>query len=434
MRLREWFALRGPRYVLRRAAALRGRYGPTPSRAMKRVAGWVQVLAEAGCAPTLPTPGRVVDLYPDFVRQLQDAGAEIAVHSYDHVDLSMGSLAAAVEQLTRAAHTFRRHGVEVHGFRCPYLRCREGLLAALPAGLFGYSSNQAVYWDALPPNAPKRPDLAFATINRLYAPLLASQTPCVPWMRSGTIEIPACVPDDLQICDGLRLGPEGLARVWRCMLEETHRRGEVLNLLSHPELVGFSEAAFVDVLGRAKRMQPAVWIARLRDVAEWWRERARFAASTTYSAGQVAIELHCSRRATILVRGLPACGPTNPWDGVYRQLACSSAIVPAEPRPFVGLPAEAPPATARFLQEQGYLLEIGDGARLCGTFLEAGMLEGLNPVELIEAIESSPAPLVKYGRWPLGARSALCVTGDLDALTLLDYASRLLVRQGAGRG
>jgi hypothetical protein len=37
----------------------------------------------------------------------------------------------------------------------------------------------------------------------------------------------------------------------------------------------------------------------------------------------------------------------------------------------------------------------------------------------------SPAPLVKLGRWPDGAKSALCLTGDLDALSLVDYLSRV---------
>jgi hypothetical protein len=52
----------------------------------------------------------------------------------------------------------------------------------------------------------------------------------------------------------------------------------------------------------------------------------------------------------------------------------------------------------------------------------------VNEVQLIEVIESSPSPLVRYGRWPHGAKSALCVSGDLDALTLFDYVTRFFVR------
>jgi hypothetical protein len=103
--------------------------------------------------------------------------------------------------------------------------------------------------------------------------------------------------------------------------------------------------------------------------------------------------------------------------------------VPAEPRPFLGLDADAPEQTASFLREQGYLLDTGQTAPRCATYLDAATLERLSSeVELVEFIEESPGPLVKYGRWPSGAKSALSITGDLDALTLLDYVSRLFAR------
>jgi hypothetical protein len=61
-------------------------------------------------------------------------------------------------------------------------------------------------------------------------------------------------------------------------------------------------------------------------------------------------------------------------------------------------------------------------------YLDGEILAKLpNNVELINYIETSPAPLVRYWRWPDGAKSALSVTGDLDALSLLDYVSRLFI-------
>jgi len=81
------------------------------------------------------------------------------------------------------------------------------------------------------------------------------------------------------------------------------------------------------------------------------------------------------------------------------------------------------------LREQGYILDTGETAMHCGTYIDAATLARLtSEVDLINYIEASPGPLIRYWRWPSGAKSALCVTGDLDALTLLDYASRLFVR------
>ena len=103
--------------------------------------------------------------------------------------------------------------------------------------------------------------------------------------------------------------------------------------------------------------------------------------------------------------------------------------VPAEPRPFVGLAAGAPGYLASFLREQGYILDCGETASRCGTYLDLATLARLrSEVELVEHIEDSAALLVRYWRWPDGAKSAMCITGDLDALSLVDYASRLFVR------
>jgi hypothetical protein len=48
-----------------------------------------------------------------------------------------------------------------------------------------------------------------------------------------------------------------------------------------------------------------------------------------------------------------------------------------------------------------------------------------NDLELVQYIEASDSPLLRFGRWPDGAASAISITGDLDALTLQDYAARL---------
>jgi len=103
--------------------------------------------------------------------------------------------------------------------------------------------------------------------------------------------------------------------------------------------------------------------------------------------------------------------------------------VPAEPRPFIGLPADVPQHIVSFLQEQGYILDTSELAARCGMYIDAATLAKLtSAVSLIDHIEASPGPLVRYWRWPNGAKSAMCISGDLDALTLLDYASRLFVR------
>jgi hypothetical protein len=44
---------------------------------------------------------------------------------------------------------------------------------------------------------------------------------------------------------------------------------------------------------------------------------------------------------------------------------------------------------------------------------------------LLEEIERPEVPLIRFGLWPNGCKSALCLTGDIDALTIWDYGLRL---------
>lgn len=427
-----WWARRGPRYVLERAGALFGRYGLTPDRAAQRTLDCVTMLAEYGCAPTLPVPGRVVDRHPAIIRRLQAAGAEIAVHSYDHVDLSTWPPHRAARQLVRAAEAFKRQRIAVHGFRCPYLACTDALLDALPAGRFGYSSNRAIRWDILPDAAPEQATTIYEVLSGFYQPLPAVDSVSAPWWRGDLLEIPASVPDDLQIYDGLQLGAAGLAQAWRRILEETSARGELFVLLFHPELATEERAPFADLLERAASLEPAVWRARLSEINAWWREKAGFQAEFVEADGVLHFAFTCSSRATVLVRGLDIDPPAKHWNETYcRVRGTSFAIAGATggsmPRPLVGA-GDVPASIVAFLRNQGYIVDAGPEAEHCGVYLDAARLRAL-PTEraLIDFIETADVPLVRFGRWPDGAGSAMCITGDLDALSLVDYLSRLLV-------
>jgi peptidoglycan/xylan/chitin deacetylase (PgdA/CDA1 family) len=443
----QWLSRRSPAYAGRRAALVAGRYGLTPAKAAARVADNVATLAAAGCAPTLPTPGQVVERYPDIVRRLQNAGAEIAVHSYDHVDLAAYPLAEAQSQLLRAAETFARHGIEAHGFRCPYLSCTDGLLDSPTVKVFRYSSNRGIAWDSWHEKiaehgqvggAGRSASVIYDILQGFYQAPSAQEQVCVPWRRAHLVEIPPCLPDDLELFDGLQLTGQQVARVWLYILHQTHQRGEMFTLLYHPELAWRCHEAFLVVLNEARRLAPAVWLARLRDIADWWEEKAGFSHAVASADAGLQIAFHCSDRATILARGLAPSPAVAPWDQVpvcsaeddgYRRLSSRVLTVPAGIRPFVGLPTQTPPTVADFLQEQGYLLEIGPDAQHCAVYLSDATLSRLtNQVALINYIEATPGPLVRYGRWPDGAQSTFCISGDLDALSLWDYVSRLFVR------
>ena len=302
------------------------------------------------------------------------------------------------------------------------------VMDVLPNGLFRYGSNSAIRWDPGPPAENPRAVGVIETIDGLYRPRKAGDFVSAPWVRGPIVEIPVTVPDDLQLHDGWGLGPDGMVEVWRRWLDRSHRRGELFNLMFHPELAEVCRPPLVQLLREAKRYQPAIWIGRLRDIGDWWWERSGFRSRISDTPAGLRVSFACSARATILVRGIGPLRMAEAWDGSWFQLRADSLDAPPVPRPFVGVASSVPGTVTSFLRDQGYILDTGETAADCGLYLGHEKLAKLmTQVELVDWIEGSNAPLVKYGRWPDGAKSAFCMSGDLDALSLLDYVSRLFV-------
>ncbi len=429
MNVGNWFSLRGPQFICRRGSALLRRYGLTPTKAQNRILSSTASLALRGCAVTFLIPGRVAKRYSSFIRHLQDQGVEIAVHSYDHIDLKALLPSEAVKQLIKAVETFELLGLESHGFRCPYLSCNDELLDALPGELFSYSSNAAIRWElnSLADNARAR--VILETIDKFYQPRNSQDVVCVPWLRNKLVEIPVCVPDDLQLHDGLGMDAEEIAKAWNQILDQTHRRGELFTLIFHPELADFCEQPIIAVLQEARRLNPDVWIAKLRDISDWWLEKSKFHTEVSLVSARLRIAFVCSSRAAILAKGLDTLDSMEAWGGTYFRLKTPILEAPIKPRPFIGVASDVPRSVVSFLQNQGYILDLNETAPQCAIYLDnSGFANTSTQVELINWIEQSEGPLVRYWRWPDGAKSALSVTGDLDALSLLDYVSRLFVR------
>jgi glycosyltransferase involved in cell wall biosynthesis/peptidoglycan/xylan/chitin deacetylase (PgdA/CDA1 family) len=425
-RRRQWAAWRRERtvgYIARRATALAKRYGVTPPKAQQRILACVRHLAAHGCHPTFPIPGAIVERYGEFTRTLQAMGVELAIHGHEHVDFRSLSPVEARYQFAKADATFRQHRIHADGYRCPYLSATEDLPRVIPDGLVQYSSNEAIWWEGKA--GCDTSNAIFDTLRRFYRAASSDAVVATPRLANGLVEIPVSLPDDLQLSDGLNLDPEGIQQVWTAMLHQVHQRGELFVLLFHPESYDRCAQAFENVLREARRLRPGVWVTQLRDVSRWWREKAAFAidVSPDRSSG-LRLRFQCSDRATILVRHLEAPN-TEPWVDAYRVVNGRTLDVRGHVRPFVGVAADVPDRVISFLREQGYILEHGDLAGECGVYLDADRVRQLETdVRLVDHIELSPAPLVRLWRWPNQYRSGLCISGDLDALTLMDYAAR----------
>ncbi len=429
----HWLQRRSPQYIVQRFFKLIRRYGWTTAKARNRVVDCILQLRRYGCAPSFPTPGRVVEQNPDFCRALQQLGAELAVHGYDHVDFHSLTLEESRWQFERALQAYQQAGVTAAGFRCPYLSYSDRLLDALPTRTLRYSSNTAVVWEHAAEGTEHHTTPIFASLSEFYAGVRSDQALTVPHIgRTGLVEVPVSVPDDMQIYDGLRVGRKGLALAWLNMLQQSYQRGEMLTLLFHPELYYLCDLAFERLLIETRSLRPAIWVARLCDIADWWNEKASFAIHLTPNARGMTLDFQCSERATILARHLDLNGRAAPWRGAYQQIHDRQVQLPAAPLPLLGVTADVPAATITLLREQGYLLLEGEQAVKCATCIDGALVARLpSPVALIAYIEQIQTPLIRYWRWPHGYASVLSFSGDLDALSLWDYAARLFNRAGA---
>lgn len=426
MDLLSWFRKRGPLFILQRGQSLLDNYGVTAGKAQRRIDQVMRSLELYQCSPTFFVPGIVAAQHQHYIHSLQDRGAEIGVHGYNHIDLNSCSASDAAHQLKHASDTFKTSGLEVFGFRAPYLSCSDALLEALDPDLFNYSSNRAFQWDLTHEKTNHARHDLFSRINHFYHPQTANTSRCLPFFQSGLVEIPVCVPDDLQIKDGLRYDQDGLADFWLDLLQKTYHSGEIFNLMFHPELATFCEKPFAILLEKARSFEPSVWITRLGEIAKWWRQKSKYEARITQDApDKINIDLPDSPQPTWLVRNMNVNG-IEKWNGGYDRLTATHIQVQALPRPFVGVDRDVPLTLIDKLSNQGYLLDTGETAKACSVFIDQSVLQNLSTeAQVADMIEGSNGPLIRMWPWPYGYRSALCVSGDLDALTLLDYGQRI---------
>jgi hypothetical protein len=412
--------------LTKRIGAISRRYGLTPAKMDRALAQFARVLQQFDCGATFPITAIALKRNGRAIQAYQEHGIEFAVHGYIHVDHTQLSFEEQVTHLSQARKVFDARGIHVHGFRCPYLRWDQNTLQALDQQGFSYDSSQALAWDVVDGHATA----GYWRVLDFYGARSATEYPALPRLENGLIRIPYCIPDDEAIVDRLALDSfdqEGI--LWKAILKQTFERGELFTLGLHPERIALCQPALTATLRAARELTPAVWIARLDEIATWWRERSETDVALVKGANdhwQVTVQ--GPPDITILARNAYVSVPTRPWADGYQRIVADSFTVHADTCPIVGLPPGSSNRLVSFLRQQGYVVEVTRGDRLYTVHLDLTDLAEREERKLLARLERERGPLVRLGRWPDGARSALCVTGDIDALTLWDYGLRFLGR------
>ncbi len=406
------------------------RFGLSPRRMESLLNRYVQTTTDLDCRPTFPVTAVTLMRNPGIIGKLSEKGAEVAIHGYIHMDHKGLSLRQQEEHFQKAMSAFQACGIPFNGFRGPYLRSNEATLEALGKLDFSYDSTEVVWWDVLKPSehAPRKWD-NYQRLLQFYEARSADTELSLPRLCNGLAVIPVSLPDDESLVG--RLGIRDAARiaeVWESILEATYSLGELFTMQLHHERVPHCETALRRVLEQASRKSPPVWKATLAEIADWWKKRDGFSFRIEPKGdGTWGISAACSEDATILAKNCAVEGAAEEWTSGYTIVRSPDFTVRSQIRPAVGVAPDTPPNAIELLRSEGYLVETSSDRQSYSIFFDSlANFDRSRERSIVDAIEKSEAPLVRYWRWPNGAHSALAVTGDVDSLTLIDFFMRIV--------
>lgn len=411
--------------TLKRTRAISRRYGLTTRNMDQTLRRFADILGEFNGKATFPITGAALARSRDFTGKYQGENIEFAAHGYFHVDHRQLSLAEQTEQFNSVSRLFSACGIVPNGFRCPYLRWSDDTVTAIKQAAFKYDSSQALVWDVGDVESITEP---YRRVLNFYGALPAARYPALPRWDNGLVRIPYCLPDDEALIDRLSFAsPAAMDQIWPEILSETHRLGELFTLGLHPERLDLCETALIKTFRLAADLSPAVWCARLDEVVQWWKARTDTLVTISGDEGEpIRIAVRGPDGVTILARNLNVVAESTTWNGSYRQIHANDFTLLAEKRPFIGVSPASDPYLTSFLRQQGYIVEPAVTGEKHSIFIDNPHFTYQDERPLLTQIEQGNFPLVRLSRWPYGAQSALCITGDIDALTIWDYGLRFL--------
>lgn len=411
----------------RRVVTISRRYGLTAATMDRALGQLAQILQRYEGRATLPITTVALARNSRVIQKYQAQGIEFAVHGYRHIDHSQLSLAEQGEHFRKAGQVFAAQGIHFKGFRCPYLRWNEATLTALSQAGFAYDSSASLFWAV----ADRHTTDTYHRVLDFYGAQPLADYPALPYFdtASNLIRIPYCLPDDESLVERLQWSSLAeMNQAWPAMFQHLHAQGELFNLGLHPERTHECAPALIATLQAVGAVKSQVWRARLDEVATWWRERSAATVDVTHAQDDLwHLAVTGPSGTTLLLRSLEVKTDSEPWFDGYRRAADeTTCTVQGHQRPFIGVSPDSAPGLVSFLKQQGYIVEISSEATLYSFYLDRRAFSRQDERLLLTQIEQGDFPLARLGRWPNGARSALCVTGDIDALTVWDYSLRFL--------
>ena len=430
---------KGLQNFARRLRTVFTRFGFSEKKTRKALYTIIQSLQAYHAAPTFFIPAVVLRRHADLISEIVDSGAEVGVHGFVHNDFRYLSRQEQDAQTHQAMSVFQEARIPFQGFRNPYLGWNEDALRVFVGCGFSYESNLAVLHEVIDPESLS--PLLRGGYEKSLA--LFQATPCTtyaqrPHFEGSLLRIPISIPDDEMLFDRLRItDPQKVGRICSEIMQRVYACGGLYTLNLHPERGVLCRRALEILLATARSFALPVWITRLEDIAQWWKERSKFAWNIrSLSAGRWQVDASCTPRAVLLARHLHVAeAEIESWVGGECRVKAHRFTVQSAVFPGLGVSSHTPQEVIDFLREQGYPTMMCAPEDVPAFALYIDMPEGLGGSrqeqmqkcsELVERVEKLDAPLLRFGCWPDGNCAALSISGDIDSVTIQDFFLRIL--------
>ncbi|MFH1943912.1 MAG: polysaccharide deacetylase family protein [bacterium] len=403
------------------------RYGLNSHRFSKSLIGFVHLLRKYDITPTLPVTATVLDKHADLFRKIKDMGVEFAVHGYKHMDYTHVDIDKVYEHNKLAMDLFHKHGIHCSGYRYPYLRRDDERIHALKNMGFQWDSSHVISWNSLnPDDYGKECWDDYQRILKTYNASDAEESFSLPSFRNNLVELPVSVPDDDILVERLGVLDGFISQIWERMVTRIRDRGELLVMQCHPERFAAYKEALEKVIQLVK-LHKDCWTESLGEIAEWWRERDTFRFDMkALSHQRYRIKACCTDRATILMKngGGQNCG-TMLFNSYY-IVDEAEWDIESPVKPIIGIDGETSDDVIGFVRSEGYPYELTEKPEEYSVFLRhRGDFGEREKRQVLENIDKTPKPFIRFWRWPYGARYSLAITGDIDGVSIWDFLGRL---------
>jgi peptidoglycan/xylan/chitin deacetylase (PgdA/CDA1 family) len=410
---------KGWTHIPRRLCMIANRFGLGSLTSRRALEQFLEITGAHGCRPTLCITADLLDHHGPIIEDICGRDVDIGLHGRYHIDHSLLSSEAQVREIAAGIANFKNIGIQVSGFRAPFLRFNEATGRAVVANNLLWASNSVMYCEGAGCSELLKKSTSVQALREFYTYRSFAKEPSLPRWEWGTgcLKIPILVPDDEMLVDRLRIRePTKITDIWLRMLNVSHQQGELFTLLIHPERMDWVAKA-MDTLLKTARDLGDVWVASLDEISRWWHERARASVEVSDSHhGTFRVAVRGPRALTVYIQNPVGAAElvTLAKDGSF---TLRSGF-----RPVIGIPADCDDGVRASLRNEGFLLEPENGRSQCSFTLNDHT--SAHHRLLLESLTQAHGPLVRLWRWPNRFRSALAITADLDAITLWDFVRR----------